>query len=123
MNIRIPQPGQAARILKQYLKGQGIELKHSQALEAIARLHGYQSWQALRADTRFADPPVLKAVSSSEYELRDKEHSVWIGVDTISVYVARNDEGVSVDLYAKGREDESSLAGTDLCFHEAEPEE
>lgn len=124
MNIRTPQPTQAARLLKSYFSGQGIAVTHSQALEAVARLHGYQDWQAMKADIRFADAPALVPVSSNEYELRDKEHSAWIGVDNISVCVTRNDEGVSVDLYAKGREDDS-LAGTCLFFEEArtEPED
>jgi len=118
MNIRTPQPTQAARLLKAFFASQGVEISHSQALEAVSRLHGYQNYQAMQADTRFADAPALKPVSSNEYELGEKEHSVWIGVDGISVYVARNDEGVSVDLYAKGHEDDS-LMGTYLHFDEA----
>lgn len=118
MNIRTPQPTQAARLLKSFFASQGVEISHSQALEAVSRLHGYQNYQAMQADTRFADAPALKPVSSNEYELGDKERAVWIGVDGISVYVARNDEGVSVDLYAKGHEDES-LMGTYLHFDEA----
>lgn len=119
MNIRTPQPAQAARLLQQFFKAQGLEVKYSQALEAVARLNGYQDLHAMQADTRFADPLVLTAISSNEFELREKEHSVWIGVDGISVSVTRNDEGVSVDLYAKGREDDS-LAGTYLHFAEVE---
>jgi hypothetical protein len=122
MNIRTPQPTQAARLLQQFFKTQGLEVKYSQALEAVARLNGYQDLQAMQADVRFADPLALTANSSNEFELRKKEHSAWIGVDGISVCVTRNDEGVSVDLYAKGREDDS-LAGTYLHFAEVEDEE
>jgi len=119
MNIRTPQPAQAARLLQQFFKTQSLEVKYSQALEAVARINGYQDLHAMQADTRFADPLVLTAVSSNEFELREKDHNVWIGVDGISVCVTRNDEGVSVDMYAKGHEDDS-LQGTYLHFAEAE---
>ena len=118
MNIRIPQTGHAAKIAKAYLATQNVNINHSQALELIARIHGYTDWHALESDIRFADAPALAPVSSNEYELKPNERSVWIGVDNISVSVTRNDEGVTVDLYAKGRED-NSLAGTSLLFHEA----
>lgn len=119
MNIRTPQPAQAARLLQQFFKAQGLEVKYSQALEAVARMNGYQDLHAMQADTRFVDPLVISAISSNEFELREKDHNVWIGVDGISVCVTRNDEGVSVDLYAKGHED-NSLQGTYLHFAEAE---
>jgi hypothetical protein len=118
MNIRTPQPDQAARLLQQFFKAQGVVIKYSQALEAVARLNGYQDLQAMKADIRFADPLSLTAVSSNEYELKEKQHSAWIGVDNISVCVTRNDEGVTVDLFAKGHED-NSLTGTHLFFDEA----
>jgi hypothetical protein len=121
MNIRIPRSGQAARLAKAYLASQGLDISHSQALELIARLHGYSDTQAMKADTRFADAPALQPISSNEYELRAKPHSAWIGVDNISVSVTRTDEGVCVDLYAKGFENKS-LAGTSLFFHEAQEE-
>lgn len=122
MNIRIPRSGQAAKIAQQFLKTLGLKLTHSQSLELVARLHGYPNWQTLEADPRFTDAPALKPVSSHEYEMAPKERSAWIGIDNISVGVTRTDEGVTVDLYAKGHED-NSLAGTHLFFHEAEPDE
>lgn len=118
MNIRIPQATQAARLLKKFFGTQGIQVTHVQALEAVARMHGYQDLHAMQADARFADAPVLRPMSSNEFDLREGQHSVWIGVDGISVSVVRNDEGVSVDLYAKGHEDES-LTSTYLHFSEA----
>lgn len=118
MNIRVPQATQAGRLLKAFFKEQGIAVTHSQALEAVARLHGYPNWQVMQADARFADAPALTPVSSNEYELRPNERSAWIGVQGISVHVAQTDEGVIVDMYAKGHED-NALVGTALFFHEA----
>jgi hypothetical protein len=48
----------------------------------------------------------------SDYILPDSMSSCWLTVGNISVYVVRNDEGVSVDLYQKQAEnnDESLLA-------------
>lgn len=119
MNIRIPQSGNAARIAKAYLQSLGLALTHQQSLELVARLHGYQSWQAMAADKRFENRPVLKAVSSDEFELVANEPSAWVTVDNISVYIRRNDEGVSVDLFPKGHENMESPAGTWLTFDEA----
>ncbi len=42
----------------------------------------------------------------NDYTLRDEHPSVWITVDTISVYIRRTDEGVTVKLYPKGNEDD-----------------
>lgn len=117
MNIRTPQPTQAARLLKAFFSTQGVTVTHSQALEAVARLHGYQTWQALQADERFGEAPALKPLSSNEYALTAKANSAWVQVDGINVSVTRTDEGVLVDLYKKGAED-NSLAVAGLLFQE-----
>lgn len=61
---------------------------------------------------------------SVDYEMavNAESQSLWVGVDNISVYIRRNDEGVSVDLYPKGDEDAESLAGTWALFADAEPD-
>jgi hypothetical protein len=50
MNIRTPQPSQQAKILRSFFASQGINVRHTVALEAIARVAGYANTQALRAD-------------------------------------------------------------------------
>lgn len=123
MNLRIPRSGQAAKIAQAYLATQGIDIAHSQALELVARLHGYESWQAMRADKRFDGAPALKPASSVEYEFcHVRGSSVWLGIENISVYVRRGDEGVSVDLFARDCEDQDSLVGTWLPYDEAQAE-
>lgn len=59
----------------------------------------------------------------TDYLLEPGATSCWITVDNISVYIVRTDEGVVVDLYAKGRESDESLAGTWALNQEAEPGE
>ncbi len=120
MNIRIPQSGNAAKLAKDYLQSQGCKVSHQQCLELVARLHGYQSWQAMHSDSRFADKLALKPASSIEYTLDPKASAVWVEVQNISVHIRRNDEGVSVDLFPVGREDAESLVGTWLTFDEAQ---
>lgn len=120
MNIRVPQSGKAAKIAKSFLKSQGLDVTHAQALELVARLHGYADNQAMQNDIRFRDPLALKAESSNEFEFKSpRNNSIWISVENVSVYVKRADEGVIVDLYAKGKESESSLTGTYLEYNEA----
>lgn len=120
MNLRIPRSGQAAKIVKSYLASEGITVQHTQALELVARLHGYESWQAMKADKRFAHAPGLKPVSCDEYDFQyPRSESVWVGVENVSVYIKREHEGVVVDLFAKGHEDHGSLASTYLFYEEA----
>lgn len=52
-----------------------------------------------------------------------EDQRLWIGVDNISVYIRRNDEGVSVDLYPLGAEDGDSMAGTWALFQDAEADD
>ena len=54
-----------------------------------------------------------------DYTLRQTEKSVWISVNNLSVYIKREDEGVVVDIYLKGCEDEQPIASTYGFFHDA----
>jgi len=120
MNIRTPQSGNAARIAKAYLKTLGIDLKHAQSLELIARLHGYTDNQAMQSDPNFQDPLALVAEGSTDFKMvSPRQSSVYVTVENISVYIKRDDEGVSVDLFPLGREMEESLAGTHALYDEA----
>jgi hypothetical protein len=47
-----------------------------------------------------------------DYTLRQTEKSVWISVNNLSVYIKREDEGVAVDIFPKGREGEQPIAST-----------
>lgn len=121
MNIRIPRSGQAARIAKAYLSTLGLTLSHSQALELVARLHGYADNQAMQSDSRFVDPPALRAIASNEFEfLGPRQSNVWMSVENLSVYIKREDEGVVVDIFALGKEDEGTLATTWAMYKEAQ---
>lgn len=59
--------------------------------------------------------------SDSDYTLVPEQSSVWVTVDNISVYISRNDEGVVVDLFAKGGEDRPPMGSTWATFAEADP--
>lgn len=56
-----------------------------------------------------------------DYVLDPARSNVWITVGNISVYVKRTDEGVVVDLFPLGHEnDDPSLATAYAFFEEAE---
>ena len=51
MDIRLPQPKAAAKLLRDGLAKAGIPITHSFSLELIAQTRGYRDWQTMRADT------------------------------------------------------------------------
>ncbi len=55
----------------------------------------------------------------TDYELNEDFKSCWITVNNISVYVSREDDGVSVDLLPLGKEDKLPIASTYATFAEA----
>lgn len=47
-----------------------------------------------------------------DFELKPDSRNCWITVDNVSIRIGRTDEGVVVDLYPVGREDEDAVAST-----------
>lgn len=123
MDIRKPNPAKAAGILRAFLKTQGIELKHTAALEAVARVAGYSNWQAMAADPKARQheaPALLRQDSACEYTfVGPPQERVWITLGNVSAYLGANEEGVVVDLFAKSDEDSASSASAFLSFNEA----
>ena len=64
----------------------------------------------------------LRTDSATEFSLRPDESNCWVNVDNISVYIKRNDEGVSVDLFQRGGEDDNSHAATWDTFNNNGPQ-
>lgn len=123
MNIRTPQSGDAARIAKSYLKTQGIDLKHAQALELIARLHGYTDNQAMQADQNFQDPLALVAEGSGDFKLVGAPRAgVYVSVESVSVHIHRDEDGVRVDLLPLGSEMDEPLDWAYVEFEAARAE-
>ena len=56
--------------------------------------------------------------SGNDYTL-PKEQWVWITVGSLTVYVKHQDEGVSVEVHATGKEDEDSITESWVLFSEA----
>lgn len=119
MNIRTPKPTQAARVLKDFFNQQGFAVTHAQALEAVAKLHGYATWQAMSADKRFDHEGglALKALSDNEFAFHNTASAAWIQAEDIKVSVTKTGEGVIVDLFKAGEED-TPLTGASLSFDE-----
>ena len=64
----------------------------------------------------------LHREDSTDYKLNSNHQSVWVTVHDLSVYIRRNDDGVSVDIYDLNKEMDESLAGTWALYREL-PEE
>ena len=63
----------------------------------------------------------LEVPGSAENDYILNGESAWITVGNISVYIKKNDEGVSVDLFSKDDEFEQ-IAGTYALYSEAQRE-
>jgi hypothetical protein len=57
-----------------------------------------------------SDVPAQKI--GSEVEMEPEENRIWVTVKNFSVSILKTDEGVSVDIYPLGKEDEDSVACT-----------
>jgi len=129
MTIRTPNPTQAAGILRGFLKTQGLALHHTGALEAVARLAGYTSYQVMKASEpaevpkkvalsgKTAEPSLLQQDAPDEFTyVGDGKERVWLTVGSVSVHVGQTDDGVTVDLFAVGCEDDVRAHGRTFMF-------
>lgn len=96
---------------------QGFPMRHTQALEVAATVFGHRNRHSLRAalaKTTESDGPLRPMAPdyNTDYELKQGVTSCWISVGPISVNVRTTDEGVVVNLAARGREHEESIAST-----------
>lgn len=48
----------------------------------------------------------------TDAEIDENAESTWISVKDFSIYIKKTDEGVVVDVYARGYEDCNSIAST-----------
>lgn len=53
----------------------------------------------------------------TDAEMSSAAESTWVGVDDFSVYIKKTDEGIVVDIYARGLEDCNSLSSC-YAYHE-----
>lgn len=56
--------------------------------------------------------------ADNEYTLN--QDTVWITVNNLSLYIRKNDEGVSVDIFPVGFESEDPIAGTWATYAEVD---
>lgn len=59
----------------------------------------------------------------TDYTLHKKHNYCWITVDSFSVCIKREDEGVGVDIYGKGNESDPPVASTYAFTDEVEDNE
>lgn len=56
---------------------------------------------------------------NKDCEMTPDARSVWIGVKDFSIYIVRTDEGVVVDIFARGHEMDECLGSTYVFDQEA----
>lgn len=100
MNIRMPNATEAARILREALAEKGVDLKHTQVLELIARLQGYRNAHVMNHDKKFAHPIALKALASADFQLRETSPCARIDADRFAVTIRREPAGIRVAVLA-----------------------
>lgn len=65
------------------------------------------------------DDPYIMLDGNTDCEMTPEARSVWIGVKDFSIYIVRTDEGVVVDIFARGREGDECLASAYAFDQEA----
>jgi len=125
MNVIKPTPSQAAFVLKNFLKAEGIDIKLGQTQEAVARMLGYSSWNALASevDPRIGDKEgCLHQEDETTYTLTTGAQSyAYINVNNLQVSIKHDDEGVCVDVFARQpiEGEVGELGSTWVMFDEA----
>lgn len=99
-----------------------VPLKHTDD-EIWSSLGNIEQLKQLVGAAGEYEAPVLEQDGDcvSDFKLKADATSCWIAVDSISVYIKREAEGVVVDLFAKGAENESQ-ASTYAYFTDSEEE-
>ena len=59
-------------------------------------------------------------IENCDYVLEDDSDRAWITINNISVYIVRQDDGVSVELYPLNHEDGDCITETWATWGEAE---
>lgn len=75
----------------------------------------------MSTDTAPAAPVIVPDGEDFKANL-ERNQSVWLGVADASLYIKRTDEGIVVDIYAKGAEDGECLASTYVFDSELTPD-
>lgn len=127
MEIRKPNLSSAAVILKKRLAAKGITISHTDALEHAAVMEGYQSYQAYQAHQKemkvWEKPALVREApdeAGTDYRyVGPNGQGVWIRMRNINVKLLLQDEGVVVDMYPSGAEDDESFASTYGYYSEA----
>lgn len=125
MAIRKPTLSSAAFILQKRFAAQGIEITRAEALEHAAAMEGFTSYQAYQAHQQALKDEggqrlVLEGNPPTDYRyVGPHSESVWIRVRNISIQICQKDEGVIVNMYASGLEDEESDYGSYMHYSEA----
>lgn len=122
----------AARLAKKFLEGKGIQISHSDALEMLSQSLGEKNFQTLlpkldvetKSDMQQQAQPPLGLIQRGlehEFEMSQQHSRVWIKVDNMNLTLIRTDEGLVVDVYAYGSDEDpvgSTWVSTAECVEE-----
>jgi hypothetical protein len=81
---QIPQPKEQARLLKAALAKHGIKLDHQDALETVATVMGFRSWQTMAA-ADFARAALLSTEEAAQLAVKPAEPTLQI-LDELAFY-------------------------------------
>jgi hypothetical protein len=98
------------------------------AYDVLSRMNGLKDFNSLAVALARAEPStksleqVTELDGSVDYRMAagDELTRLWIEVGAFSVYINRTGEGVIVDLFATGCEDEGAIGGAALEWADAE---
>ena len=80
-----------AKLLRAHLSTQGIELTHSQALEAVAASHAFKNWRTAEAVARQDHPP-SPHVSPELYMQLERKASSRRALNAVPISISKDDD-------------------------------
>jgi hypothetical protein len=98
-----------AKTLRAFLSSLGVTITHSQALEAVARMHGFKDWNTASAST-----------APEHRQQRDVLWTLLDDIDTASDMFKGDYEGLAKYVYRKQQLRHQVCAGADVRTREAQ---
>lgn len=114
MDIRLPKPSEAARVLQNALRRFGVELGLDQTTEVLAHVQGYRNAHVMRAEHRRKSAQLALSALSPDTFVLASGRTLNLKVDAITLRIERRGRSLAVHCAAPDAAPESTSWSTPL---------